>query len=89
VKSKGYFTGACPVEFPDLSGTPLGIQQGAHISLGPSTIPLGRSAPFALCAMRSALFCLKSRRLRDAPQAQRSFLPTPLARALFLDISEI
>jgi len=25
---------ACPVEFPDLSGTPLGIQQGGRISLG-------------------------------------------------------
>ena len=25
---------ACPVEFPDSSGTPLGIQQGEPISLG-------------------------------------------------------
>ena len=25
---------ACPVEFPDFSGTPLGIQQGEPISLG-------------------------------------------------------
>jgi len=25
---------ACPVEFPESSGTPLGIQQGGHISLG-------------------------------------------------------
>ena len=25
---------ACPVEFPDFSGTPLGIQQGGPIPLG-------------------------------------------------------
>ena len=27
---------ACPVEFPDSSGTPLGNQQGGPISLGPA-----------------------------------------------------
>jgi len=27
---------ACPVEFPDSSGPPLGIQQGGPISLGPA-----------------------------------------------------
>jgi hypothetical protein len=27
---------ACPVEFPDSSGTPLGIQQSGPISLGPA-----------------------------------------------------
>ncbi len=87
--------GACP------RNPLQGIPQGVHIPLEPFSISLGQNAPFALCAYPTSHIPLRLQpqvlprgtllkftpwnAFKYSTGAQRSFLPTPLARALVLD----